>query len=401
MRIKTPPLERPAVVDWVEEHLTGLFSGPPEASPDFTGGQTSANAALSRFDVAGYAARRNEVWPPERRGASRLSPFIRHGLLQLPAVWDAVAGGPSRDVNKFRMELQWQEYARHLYARVGSASQWGLRASLSGEPGIDGWPREMKCVDINLTELEERGWVVNQARMWLASHWAVREGAMWQSGEDRFFTHLLDGSRAANRAGWQWTVGTATRRPYGFSRRQVKRRAPGLCDQCSLNADCPIEEWPTDPPLGSADSPPLLRSDPDPEATGGPGVPTIDGEPDTVWLTAESLGDADPALSAHPALPAVFIFDEPLLRRLQLSAKRLVFLAETLADLGTRQPVEVFRGDPIAELEGRRVATTFAPVPGWARRAAAIKPVAVYPWPWLHRPHGGSVASFSAWRKGL
>jgi len=36
-----------------------------------------------------------------------------------------------------------------------------------------------------------------------------------------------------------------------------------------------------------------------------------------VWLTAESLGDADPALAAHADLPAVFVFDEPLLARLR------------------------------------------------------------------------------------
>ncbi|MEM1249476.1 MAG: deoxyribodipyrimidine photolyase, partial [Acidobacteriota bacterium] len=53
----------------------------------------AADAALAAFDVRGYAARRNEVLPRSRRGASALSPYIRHGLLTLPRAWDAVEGG--------------------------------------------------------------------------------------------------------------------------------------------------------------------------------------------------------------------------------------------------------------------------------------------------------------------
>jgi deoxyribodipyrimidine photo-lyase len=312
-----------------------------------------------------------------------------------------VAGGPPKDVAKFRDELLWQEYARHLYARLGRATSRGLRKALPGTRGAEAWPHEMACVRIHVEELEQNGWLVNQARLWLASHWAVREGADWREGEDRFFRHLLDGSRAANRAGWQWTVGTGTGRPYGFSRSQVTKRAPGVCEQCGLRDRCPIETWPADPPLERIEGHPLLMADPDPDRTAGPMVPVVEGRPEAVWLTAESLGDRDPALRAHPALPAIFVFDAPLLARLRLTAKRLVFIAETLADLAHRRSVEVYRGDPATELAGRNLAVTFAPVPGWRTRAGHLSLGVVYPWPWLHRPHGGSVASFSAWRKRL
>jgi deoxyribodipyrimidine photo-lyase len=50
---------------------------------------------------------------------------------------------------------------------------------------------------------------------------------------------------------------------------------------------------------------------------------------------------------------------------------------------------------------GRRLAATFAPVPGWRTRAAQLDVVATHPWPWLVRPHVGSVTSFSAWRRSL
>lgn len=384
---------------WVELHLGGLFSGEPGASPSFLGGQRAADAALAGWDVTGYAARRNEVWPPERRGASRLSPYIRHGLLTLPAVWAAVAGGPSRDAAKFRDELLWQEYARHLYARIGRASRQGLRHGISTGDEPDPWPSSMACMQMVEEELIHDGWLVNQTRMWMASQWTVRSGGDWRSGEDWFFEHLVDGSRAANRLGWQWTVGTGTGRPYGFSRFQVEKRAPGLCGACELASNCPIQDWPDDPVLTPVDEHPLLRSDPDPSATAGPAEPIRHESPEAVWVTAESLGDADPALRAHPDLPVVFVFDRTLLERLRLSSKRLVFIAECLADLAMRREVEVRLGDPIEVLAGRLVAATFTPVPGWRSRASAIRPAEVHPWPWLRRPHGRSVASYSAWRK--
>ena len=107
--------DREAVVSWVSRHLGDLASGDPAAAPT-RGGQSAADAALDSFDVTGYARRRNSVLPVQRRGASRLSAYIRHGLLTLPRVYEDVQGGPADDVEKFRDELLWQEYARHLYA---------------------------------------------------------------------------------------------------------------------------------------------------------------------------------------------------------------------------------------------------------------------------------------------
>ncbi|MFP4311567.1 MAG: FAD-binding domain-containing protein [Nitriliruptoraceae bacterium] len=400
-----PPAHDVAAAErFVADHLGGLVADEVRASPRLRGGQTAADAALAALDVTGYAARRNEVWPADRRGASAVSPYVRHGLLDLPTLWDAVADAPGKDRARYRDELLWQEYARHLYARLGRATRSGLRHELrAAHPqGVtDPWATSMACVEVHRDELEEDGYLVNQTRMWLASHWAVRAGADWRAGEDRFYRHLLDGSRAANRAGWQWTVGTATGRPYGFSRWQVTKRAPGLCDTCELRDACPIEEWPDDPPLAASEPDPRLRQDPDPAHTAGPLESEVRAAPERVWLTAESLGDTDPALEAHPDLPAVFVFDAPLLAKLRLSAKRLVFLTETLADLAERREVTVHLGEPREVLRGTRLAVTHAPVPGFRARAGALGVVARHPWPWLRRPHAGSVTSFSAWRRQL
>ncbi len=390
--LPTPEPGRVAAEAFVAAHFGHLVDDDVVASPAFRGGQTAADMALAGFDVAGYASRRNEVHPDESRGASRLSPYIRHGLLTLSTVWQSVAGGPAKDVRKFRDELLWQEYARHWYAHHGTATRHGIRRELLvSEPSID--ETDMACLEFVTAELEGSGWLVNQTRMWFASHWSVRQGRTWRDGENHFFRHLLDGSRAANRLGWQWTTGVGSAKPYGFSRWQVEKRAPRICAGCARRDDCPIADWPDDPDYQVS-----VASLPAPS---GPPLVATGGTAEAVWLTAESLGDDDPALAADPDLPAIFVFDEPLLSQLRLSAKRLVFLTETLAELATHRPVELYLGAPVDVLAERAVGVTRAPVPGFDARAQRIRPVELYDWPWLCAPSDRPVGSFSSWRKRI
>lgn len=389
---------RDDVVAWVREHLGDLArEGPDGVRPGaMRGGQAAADAALAGLDVAGYARTRSTVLPVERQGATRVSPYVRHGLLTLPELWDAVAGAPARDAGKYRDELLWQEYARHLYARIGPDLGRSVRHE---QPRPAPWPEplrpDMACSAFLVDSLTEDGWLVNQTRMWLASQWTVRGGGEWRAGEDAMFAHLLDGSRAANRLGWQWTIGTGSGKAYGFSRWQVEKRAPDLCRGCALRDACPVEGWPEASVGPSVVGGPDLGKGPVP---GGPQDVEGDGG-EVVWLTAESLGLGDPALAADPDRPAVFVLDEPLLRRLRLSGKRLVFLAECLGDLAAERPVEVRRGVVADELAGRPLATTYAPVPGWARLRERLDVVEVHPWPWLVRPRPAALRSFSAWRR--
>jgi deoxyribodipyrimidine photo-lyase len=389
----------------------------PVSSPVFRGGQAAADEALERFSVAGYGAGRPMVYPQAKRRSSALSPWIRHGLLSLPRLWDHAAGGPEADVLAFREALLRQEYARHRYARSrpGARPTGGAAGPGHGGGGDDdGWDRRMGCLELTLDELEEDGWLPDPARRWLASHWTQHLGRPWQDGADHAFRHLLDGSRAASRLGWLGIAGPGRHDAHPFTRWQVEEQAPGLCASCELVSDCPIErrvdrDGGAREPLAAGqatmegegeDQDPRLDRDPDAGATAGPVSAEDGGRAEVVWLTAESIGDADPALVAHPGLPAVFVFDEPLLSRLRLSAKRLAFLTETLGELATRRPIEVWLGEPVAVLAGRALAATFTPVPGWRRRASRLDLAAVHPWPWLRRPQGGSVRTFARWKEG-
>lgn len=385
------------VVQIIEDDFAGLHSGQIGIS-SIPGGQTAANQALAQLDITGYAALRSEVLPISKRGASVLSPYIRHNLLTLDQVYRAVKEAPYKDREKFRDELFWQEYARHLYARVGTRLFENLRFEANWTTSGDGWNRDMACVDEVVSELETDGWLVNQTRMWLSSHWTVRNQKSWLEGQERMHRELIDGSRAANLLGWQWTVGAGTGKPYGFAKWQVEKRAPGLCSRCPLKTNCPIQEFPDEITPRQLERDPLLDTDPDAIRTAGPTGAIQLRKPGVVLLTIDSLGDSDPAMVANPELPVVFVFNELALKKLQLSARRIGFYIETLRDLAERRNLTVYLGDPYKFSEESDVAVTFAPVPSFRKFRSLAE---VHPYPWLRKPHAGSVRSFTSWRQKL
>ena len=381
----------------IETEFGGLYSGPLVIS-SIAGGQQAANRALENLDITRYAEQRSEVEPRDKRGATVLSPYIRHNLLTLSQVFKAVKDAPYKDREKFRDELFWQEYARHLYARIGVQLFENLRFEATWNTPGDGWNREMLCVDRVVSELESDGWLVNQSRMWMASHWTVRNEMGWLNGQERMFRELLDGSRAANLLGWQWTVGAGTGKPYGFARWQVEKRAPGICFKCPLKKNCPIQEFPEEITPVQLQKNPVLDTDPDLGRTIGPVQVVENKKPDFVLLTIESLGDSDPALQAHPELPVVFVFNEDALKKLQLSSKRIAFYLQTLQDLAQRRRVEAFLGSPYQITQENKVAVTYAPVPSFQNFTDLAE---IHPYPWFRKPHAGSVRSFTSWRQKL
>lgn len=381
----------------IERDFQGLYSGELGLS-SIKGGQSAANQALGSLNIKRYADDRSEVLPRENRGASMLSPYIRHNVLTLKQVHDHVQSAPFKDREKFRDELFWQEYARHLYARLGARLFSNLRFDVERNRDGNGWNRDLLCIDTVLRELEEDGWLVNQTRMWLASDWTVRNQKGWIHGQEEMYRQLIDGSRAANLLGWQWTVGAGTGKPYGFSRWQVEKRAPGLCHKCPLKKDCPIENFPPETSPTHMPKDPLIDFDPNPIRTAGPINPVKLREPKFVLMTIDSLGDNDSALRNNPGLPVIFIFNEPALMKLQLSARRIGFYLETLKDLQTRRDLSVFRGDPYEFANQNDVAVTFAPVLSFKKFRSLAE---VHPFPWLRFPYSGTVRSYTSWRQKI
>lgn len=94
-----------------------------------------------------------------------------------------------------------------------------------------------------------------------------------------------------------------------------------------------------------------------------------------VWVHADDLSPHSPALLSNSGAPAVFVFDDDLLREWKISLKRIVFIYECLLEL----PVTIRRGDVAAEIVAfanehgaDRIVTSSSPSP---RHAAITKQV--------------------------
>jgi deoxyribodipyrimidine photo-lyase len=160
-------------------------------------------------------------------GTSRLSPYLRFGLLSPRQVAAAVGRGgradehPRRagDRGTFINELLWRDfYGYVLYQQPESA--WAhmrpefARFEFADDPeGLAAW-REGRTgyplVDAGMRQLTGQGWVHNRARMVVASFLTKHLLIDWREGARFFLQHLVDGDLPSNNGGWQWVAGTGT-----------------------------------------------------------------------------------------------------------------------------------------------------------------------------------------------
>jgi deoxyribodipyrimidine photo-lyase len=376
--------------------------GEPEAAADhgWRGGRAAAEARLAALDPISYAHSRNLV----SGAVSRLSPWIRHGVLSLSEVRDAALERATPEAaEKFVSELGWRDYWRRVQAAVGESIGVDLEppAAIPRATGLDRIPADvlagrtgLACIDDFIRRLHATGWLHNHERMWLAS-WLVHvRGVHWRAGADWFLQHLIDGDPASNHLSWQWVAGTFSAKPYIFNRENLERYTDGVhCRRCDLHGRCDVE--------GDYDSLAarlfLGGAGPRPAAEVGEPLRLRPAEPwkstpelrqPLVWLTLDSLSARSPAAAAWPAAPRLFVVDEAWLAEEQPALKRLVFIWECLADVPA---VEIEVGDPSLILparaaalgcEGVAVAETSCPR---VRAVAAVigdrLPVRVESWP--------------------
>ncbi len=341
------------------ERQAALTRAFPDAERAAGGGQPAARggraAALERLDAIdpeAYARSRNDVGG----AVTRLSPWIRHGVLSLAEVRDAALARvrDPADAVKLISELGWRDYWRQVHHAIGDAIRADLEAPARRprRPSIDQLPDDvrdgrtgMACIDAFSRRLQETGWLHNHERMWLASWLVHTRGVAWRAGADWFLRHLLDGDPASNDLSWQWIAGTFSSKPYLFNRENLERFTGGAhCPTCPVRGACDVEggyealDARLFEPASMTERRPRLRIEPAPLAPTGP----TPSRP-LVWLTLDSVSATSPAAAAFPEAPRVFVIDSAWLRRERPSLHRLVFVFECLADI---PGVEVLQGDP-------------------------------------------------------
>jgi deoxyribodipyrimidine photo-lyase len=190
----------------------------------------AAHSQLTALDLATYARTRNHLGG----AVSGLSPFLTHGVMDLPSAALAVSGQAAfNPKHKFIFELGWRAYFQHVWQHLGDAIFTSLRPSILPDSAYtDTLPNDVRLghtniptIDLAVRQLYDTGYIHNHARMWLASYLIHIRKVHWRTGAQWLYAHLLDGDLASNYLSWQWVAGTGSSKPYLFNADNVAQFA--------------------------------------------------------------------------------------------------------------------------------------------------------------------------------
>ena len=156
---------------------------------------------------------------------SKLSPYIRFGLISINRMWyelDKLI--PNKSIDHFKSELGWREFSYYLLYHFPHLQYENMQAKFNNfewensnkhfeawKKGCTGYP----IVDAGMRELWQTGFIHNRTRMVVASFLVKNLLIDWRLGEKWFWDCLVDADYASNVASWQWVAGTgADAAPY-------------------------------------------------------------------------------------------------------------------------------------------------------------------------------------------
>ncbi len=341
------------------------------ALSDRRGGRQAAEAMLAAVQPQSYERTRNYL----AGDVTRLSAYLRHGVLTLAEVRDHALGQVKdpRVAGKLVNEFAWRDYWQRLYAEMGEgiwqdreAYKTGFDASAYGEQlpaEISAGETTLRCMDSFAEELRATGYLHNHARMWFAAYVVHWRRSRWQAGARWFLEHLLDGDPASNNLSWQWVASTFASKPYFFNRENLERYTAGVyCRECphARAQTCPFEgeyealEQTLFPYLHSAveghGMPPPPRPfsrSPNARSLARLSLAQLSGKA-LLWIHADALNPVSSMLLAHTDSPMVFVWDQKAIVASGWKLKRLVFVAECLREMPERLETRV--GDPALEV---------------------------------------------------
>ncbi|MED5382934.1 MAG: FAD-binding domain-containing protein [Cyanobacteriota bacterium] len=236
--------------DDLDQLLADVFPEAEGRISHIQGGRQAADKVLKRVDAKRYARSRNHL----NGAVTGLSPYIRHGVLTLAEVRDAVFHRirSREEGGKLINELGWRDFWQRMWQDLGDRIHEDQEDFKTGHDGAS-YARELPsdvrdgrtglaCMDGFRDELVNTGWLHNHARMWLAAwlvHW---RRVHWTAGANWFLEHLLDGDPASNHLSWQWVASTFSHKPYFFNRDNLERYSDGrFCKTCPSADHCPLE----------------------------------------------------------------------------------------------------------------------------------------------------------------
>lgn len=200
-----------------------LPEGAADAAMDWPCTEADAQDFLKDFvedNVARYSTERDR---PDKDTTSRLSPYLRAGLISARQVWHSVEtaieqnGAISENASTFLSELGWRDFAYMQLFYQPTLPTENLRPEFNDMPwhddatllkawqhGQTGYP----LVDAGMRQLYQTGWMHNRVRMVVASFLTKHLLTDWRKGEVWFHQRLVDADPAQNAMNWQWCAGT-------------------------------------------------------------------------------------------------------------------------------------------------------------------------------------------------
>ncbi len=198
---------------------------PPEHAR--ASGESVARKLLERFISGGtidaYAHDRDF---PAISGTAHLSPHLRAGTIGIRTCVDAARaarserrGAAAAGIDTWLGELIWRDFYQQIllnFPRVATgpfderAKKLQYRTS---KPDWEAWcagRTGYPLIDAAMRQLNAYGWMHNRLRMIVASFLTKDLLLDYRRGEGYFEQHLVDGDKAANNGGWQWSASTGT-----------------------------------------------------------------------------------------------------------------------------------------------------------------------------------------------
>lgn len=92
----------------------------------FSASDATLNSLVSAIDIQAYGKTRNHL----AGKVTRLSPYLTHGYLTIPDLFDKLPQLTLTD--KLAFEFGWREFFQHVWHRSGDAILADMRPALSG-----------------------------------------------------------------------------------------------------------------------------------------------------------------------------------------------------------------------------------------------------------------------------